>query len=259
MAAENRDKFYADKERADDEAFNKEYEIRKKADELQAEFMANLLTDTNEELKLQQDKTKTETEESNKRIRQAELERDSKVNMLVSFSGAMNRSINDMIALSKKHGNEGKKIAIAQATINAAMAQGGAAASIWGTSGGSWQSKLVESILISGALWADYGVQLAAINQQQFANGTRFAGGGMSLVGEQGPELVDIPRGSRVYTHNETKNMMGGNTININIPLGASVDMRAATSIRESAKYIGEVIMQAEYEGRLEKVKAVLR
>ena len=259
MAAENRDKFYSEKEKADNEAYNKEYEIRKKADEAQAEFMAQLLTDTNEELKLQQTKTKKEEEESKKRIRQSQLERDSKVNMLVSFSSAMNRSVNDMIALSKKHGNEGKKVAIAQATINAAMAQGGAAASIWGTPGGLWQEKLIESILISGSLWADYGVQLAAINQQQFANGTRFAGGGMSLVGEQGPELVDIPRGSRVYTHNETKNMMGGNTININIPLGTSVDMRAASSIRESAKYIGEVLMQAEYEGRLEKVKAVLR
>ena len=131
----------------------------------------------------------------------------------------------------------------------------------------AWKSKG------TGGFWAKLGIaigtaasvtaytigQVAAIKNQKFANGTRFAGGGMSLVGEQGPELVDIPRGSRVYTHNETKNMMGGNTININIPLGASVDMRAATSIRESAKYIGEVLMQAEYEGRLEKVKAVLR
>jgi hypothetical protein len=131
----------------------------------------------------------------------------------------------------------------------------------------AWKSKG------TGGFWAKLGIaigtaasvtaytigQVAAIKNQKFANGTGFAGGGMSLVGEQGPELVDIPRGSRVYTHNETKNMMGGNTININIPLGTSVDMRAATSIRESAKYIGEVLMQAEYEGRLEKVKAVLR
>lgn len=32
-----------------------------------------------------------------------------------------------------------------------------------------------------------------------FANGTNFAPGGLALVGERGPELVNLPRGSRVY------------------------------------------------------------
>lgn len=37
-----------------------------------------------------------------------------------------------------------------------------------------------------------------------FARGTNFAPGGVALVGEKGPELVNLPRGSQVKTANET-------------------------------------------------------
>jgi phage-related protein len=43
-----------------------------------------------------------------------------------------------------------------------------------------------------------------------FADGTRFAPGGLALVGEEGPELVTLPRGSRVDTAARTKAMASG-------------------------------------------------
>ena len=43
-----------------------------------------------------------------------------------------------------------------------------------------------------------------------FANGTNNAPGGMALVGERGPELVNLPRGSQVRTASDTSRMMGG-------------------------------------------------
>jgi len=43
-----------------------------------------------------------------------------------------------------------------------------------------------------------------------FANGTNSAPGGMALVGERGPELVNLPRGSQVKTAGETQRMLGG-------------------------------------------------
>lgn len=43
-----------------------------------------------------------------------------------------------------------------------------------------------------------------------YARGTSFARGGLSLVGEQGPELVDLPRGARVTPNNKIGR--GGNT-----------------------------------------------
>lgn len=49
-----------------------------------------------------------------------------------------------------------------------------------------------------------------ALKAQAFAVGTRNAPGGLSLVGERGPELVNIPRGASVIPAAQTSNMMGG-------------------------------------------------
>ena len=48
-----------------------------------------------------------------------------------------------------------------------------------------------------------------------YAGGTNFHPGGLALVGERGPELVDMPRGSRVYP-NGSGPMGGGVVVNIN-------------------------------------------
>jgi len=63
-----------------------------------------------------------------------------------------------------------------------------------------------------------------------FANGTSNAPGGVALVGERGPELVNLPRGSQVKTAGETRRMMGGvgggATLTIIAPEGFSVQQR---------------------------------
>jgi hypothetical protein len=41
-----------------------------------------------------------------------------------------------------------------------------------------------------------------------FASGTNDAPGGLAVVGEEGPELIELPAHSRVYTADETKAMM---------------------------------------------------
>jgi tape measure domain-containing protein len=51
-------------------------------------------------------------------------------------------------------------------------------------------------------------VPVPDIDVNWYAKGTNFAPGGMAIVGEQGPELVHLPRGSKVDTANETKQMM---------------------------------------------------
>jgi phage-related tail protein len=43
-----------------------------------------------------------------------------------------------------------------------------------------------------------------------FANGTFSAPGGLAMVGERGPELVNLPRGAQVSTAQQTKGMFGG-------------------------------------------------
>ncbi|WP_052761964.1 phage tail tape measure protein [Aurantiacibacter luteus] len=70
----------------------------------------------------------------------------------------------------------------------------------------------------------------------RFANGTNFAPGGLSLVGERGPELVNLPRGSQVIPNHELR---GGGSQNVNVTVGidprngnvtAFVDGRVAAS-----------------------------
>jgi phage-related protein len=50
----------------------------------------------------------------------------------------------------------------------------------------------------------------------RYAIGTLSARGGMALVGEQGPELVSLPAGSRVYSNRDTEAMQG-DTYNLNV------------------------------------------
>ncbi|TAV98508.1 phage tail tape measure protein [Rhizobium ruizarguesonis] len=47
-----------------------------------------------------------------------------------------------------------------------------------------------------------------------FADGTNYAPGGMAIVGERGPELVNLPQGSQVFNTNRSAAMMGGSNDN---------------------------------------------
>jgi hypothetical protein len=67
-----------------------------------------------------------------------------------------------------------------------------------------------ELALLAGiALIAVGGVIRSLTSRNAFAVGTRNAPGGMALVGERGPELVNLPRGSQVIPAAQTSNMMG--------------------------------------------------
>lgn len=50
----------------------------------------------------------------------------------------------------------------------------------------------------------------AKLNKQAFATGTRFAPGGLALVGERGPELMSVPRGAQITPAAQTANLLGG-------------------------------------------------
>ena|GEM_PF-4143324 len=50
-----------------------------------------------------------------------------------------------------------------------------------------------------------------------FAVGTSYAGGGAALVGERGPELVNLPQGSSVSTAGDTAGMLGGGDTHIHL------------------------------------------
>lgn len=73
--------------------------------------------------------------------------------------------------------------------------------------------------------------ETATNNIPKYALGTNDAKGGLSLVGERGPELVNIPQGSQVVPTEKTKellsqrNTVSGDNINITInSTGADID-----------------------------------
>ncbi len=61
------------------------------------------------------------------------------------------------------------------------------------------------------------GIQNSAMSgrTQHYAVGTNYAPGGKAWVGEHGPELLELPTGTRVISANESQRMSGGNTYNL--------------------------------------------
>jgi hypothetical protein len=79
-----------------------------------------------------------------------------------------------------------------------------------------------------------------------FANGTMFAPGGLAWVGERGPELVQLPRGSRVYPQREVRGAGPVTTnyqfsVTVNAPGGqpAAVAAAAEDGVRRAMRAVG--------------------
>lgn len=60
---------------------------------------------------------------------------------------------------------------------------------------------------------------LAGKDEKPNANGTNYWQGGRTLVGEYGPELVDLPRGASINTNAQTQRELSGGGYNINCPV----------------------------------------
>jgi len=86
------------------------------------------------------------------------------------------------------------------------------------------------------------GVHIAEV--PKLAGGIQNFGGGLAMVGEQGPELVNLPYGSSVIPNNR----IGGDTYNINLD---GVMARSRSDLRQ----IGEDIISAIDESRRAKGK----
>lgn len=55
------------------------------------------------------------------------------------------------------------------------------------------------------------------------ANGTSYASGGPWVVGEQGPELVNLPKGSSVSTASASKGGLGGGDVHLHVTVQAGI------------------------------------
>lgn len=83
----------------------------------------------------------------------------------------------------------------------------------------------IANQLMSKALNALFDIGGKALGLPGFANGTRFAPGGLAVVGERGPELVNLPRGSQVIPNKDIRG--GGGGINITVDARGAGDPAA--------------------------------
>lgn len=60
---------------------------------------------------------------------------------------------------------------------------------------------------------------LAGKDEKPNANGTNYWQGGRTLVGEYGPELIDLPRGASINTNAQTQRELSGGGYTINCPV----------------------------------------
>ena len=58
---------------------------------------------------------------------------------------------------------------------------------------------------------------LSSVRVPGFARGTRYAPGGLAMVGEYGPELMNVPRGSQILSNNRTNRALEGINSQANI------------------------------------------
>jgi hypothetical protein len=76
-----------------------------------------------------------------------------------------------------------------------------------------------------------FGTLMSSIGIPGFANGTNYAPGGLAMVGERGPELVNLPRGSQVIPNSQLAGASGGTggTIKLIIEEGEMFASRVRT------------------------------
>lgn len=111
---------------------------------------------------------------------------------------------------------------------------------------------------ISGAVSSGLGWIANKLGKN--ATGTKYWRGGLSLVGEHGPELVQMPSGSKVYTNTETRAIgnnsnvidsttsgqkLTSNSINI-AKLADTIVVREDADINKIAKALVEKIMETK-------------
>ena len=101
---------------------------------------------------------------------------------------------------------------------------------IWNTIKGIFDS--ITGAANSAFNAATKGVTTGKGGGRAYANGTDFAPGGLALVGERGPELVNLPRGSQVIPNTRTEQIMN-TTKSVTMNNYFTTDISADTLIRQ--------------------------
>lgn len=146
-----------------------------------------------------------EMQHSQKRIDIAKTEAELKQQAISQFLGGLTQMFNAAAKQNKEFAEIAKAVAIAEATWNTYVAATAAYRAM------AKFGPVFGAIAAAGAIAAGLA-NVAQIKAQKFARGTGYAPGGLAMVGEEGRELVALPRGSRVFNAQQTRQITNNTT-----------------------------------------------
>lgn len=158
---------------------------------------------------------------SNEETELARKEKEMKIQFGLDYASHTLQMLTTIADASKANAQVKKRLAEGEAIVSGGKAvlgiveNSGQFISAFGPIAGP----IAEGVEI-GLTVAEVAAQISKIESAKFARGTSFAPGGMALVGEEGPELVNLPRGSQVLTNAQTSNYFnsGGDHIHFHSP-----------------------------------------
>ena len=154
------------------------------------------------------------------------------------FKGFSGTSLGQSLGLDKLFG---KTVADVATTANTA-------ATVANTAAIGILTGAVSAMTASGFAQAAGSIGAVAGPEGAYASGTDFAPGGLSLVGENGPELVNLPTGASVTPNSTLRNLVPNVQIHIDAK-GAEigVEEKISRAISETAP---QIIMRAVVEAQ---------
>ncbi|WSH67106.1 hypothetical protein U8Q05_12120 [Rhizobium ruizarguesonis] len=124
----------------------------------------------------------------------------------------------------------------------------GASASGGGLFG--WLGGLFGGIKTTG------GSTVSAFNTRGYADGTHYAPGGMAIVGERGPELVNLPQGSQVFNTNRSAQMMGAGNDNASAsPRKLEVHVHGGSGDEHVRELARQGAQEALYQDKIDQTR----
>lgn len=172
-----------------------------------------------------------------------EARRQSMVDSATAVYGNLGKIYENAEKNDKKRAQRAKAVAIGQATIQTYLAANKAFQEFGGVPLGI--GPMIASIAVGLS-------NVGAIASQKFAAGTKFAPGGLSMVGERGPELMRVPRGAEIVNNAQSNSVyMGG----IQITVQGNATPESAQGIRLAAKDVAKALEQAARNGFLTKYR----
>lgn len=126
------------------------------------------------------------------------------------------------------------KILLIVVAVAAAIALVAAAIALANGNMARYQEALNASSKVSGQV---NNAAQAAKKVSRNARGARYWRGGATWIGEEGPELVELPQGSRIYPADQSKRMSGsGDTFIFNVDFERVRDVEKLLSAAENAR-----------------------